>query len=106
MSICFSGTKGVAATAVHILASDGAIDYDAPVAHYWPEFGCKGKDAITVRQVLAHQAGLHKTVPLVDQLTDILEWDRIVRRVAQPRSCANIHTNAAASASRAAPATT
>ena len=82
MSICFSGTKGVAATAVHILASDGAIDYDAPVAHYWPEFGCRGKGAITVRQVLAHQAGLHKTVPLVDQLTDILEWDRIVRRVA------------------------
>ncbi|MFZ1863387.1 MAG: serine hydrolase domain-containing protein [Polyangiales bacterium] len=85
MSICFSGTKGVAATAVHILASDGAIDYDAPVAYYWPEFGCKGKDAITVRQVLAHQAGLHKTVPLVDQLTDILDWDRIVRRVAEAK---------------------
>jgi CubicO group peptidase (beta-lactamase class C family) len=83
MSICFSGTKGVAATAIHVLASDGLIDYEAPVACYWPEFGCNGKEAITVRQVLAHQAGLHKTMPLVDQLTDILDWDRIVGRLAE-----------------------
>lgn len=81
MAICFSGTKGVAATAIHILASDGLLDYDAPVARYWPEFGCNGKETITVRQVLAHQAGLHKTVPLVDQLTDILDWERIIRRL-------------------------
>ena len=83
MSICFSGTKGVAATAVHMLASEGLLDYDAPVARYWPEFGCNGKESITVRQMLAHQAGLHKTVPLVDQLTDILDWDLIVSRLAE-----------------------
>ncbi len=83
MSICFSGTKGVAATAVHMLASDGLIDYDAPVARYWPEFGCNGKESITVRQLLSHQAGLHKVVPLVDQLTDILDWELIVDRLAK-----------------------
>ena len=83
MSICFSGTKGVAATAVHILASEGLIDYDAPVARYWPEFGRNGKEAITVRQLLSHQAGLHKVVPLVDQLTDILDWDLMVARLAE-----------------------
>jgi CubicO group peptidase (beta-lactamase class C family) len=83
MSICFSGTKGVTATAIHILASDGLIDYEEPVARYWPEFGCNGKEAITVRQVLAHQAGLHKTVPLVDQLTDILDWELVVCRLAE-----------------------
>lgn len=83
MSVCFSGTKGVAATAIHILASDGLIDYDAPVALYWPEFGCNGKETITVRQLLSHQAGLHKVVPLVDQLTDILDWELIVDRLAQ-----------------------
>jgi CubicO group peptidase (beta-lactamase class C family) len=83
MSICFSGTKGVAATAIHMLATEGLLDYDAPVARYWPEFGCNGKESITVRQVLAHQAGLHKTVPLVDQLTDILDWDLIVGRLAE-----------------------
>ena len=81
MAICFSGTKGVAATAVHILANDGLLDYDAPVARYWPRFGSNGKERITVRQVLAHQAGLHRTVPLVDNLTDILDWDRIVKRI-------------------------
>ena len=65
MSLCFSTSKGVAATAIHILATDGLLDYDAPVARYWPEFGQKGKEVITVRQVLAHQAGLHKTAPLI-----------------------------------------
>ncbi len=85
MSICFSGTKGVAATAVHILASEGAIDYDAPVARYWPEFASNGKENITVRQVLAHQAGLLKTVPLVDRLTDILDWDLICHRLARAK---------------------
>ena len=81
MSICYSGTKGVAATAIHMLATDGLIDYDAPVAEYWPEFGCNGKDLITVRQLLSHQAGLHKLTHLVDEITDILDWDLIVSRL-------------------------
>ncbi len=83
MSICYSGTKGITSTAIHMLATDGLIDYDAPVADYWPEFGCNGKEAITVRQVLSHQAGLHRLVHLVDGLTDILDWDLIVSRLAK-----------------------
>ncbi|MBT8469419.1 MAG: beta-lactamase family protein, partial [Deltaproteobacteria bacterium] len=81
MALCFSASKGVAATAIHILATDGLLEYDAPVARYWPEFGQKGKEVITVRQVLAHQAGLHKTAPLVDDLTDILDWDKVISRL-------------------------
>ena len=81
MSICYSGTKGIAATAIHMLASEGLIDYDAHVADYWPEFGCNGKERITVRQLLSHQAGLHKLVHLVDRITDILDWDLIVSRL-------------------------
>jgi CubicO group peptidase (beta-lactamase class C family) len=81
MSICYSGTKGVAATAIHMLATDGLIDYDAPVADYWPEFGCNGKELITVRQLLSHQAGLHRLTHLVDEITDILDWDLIVSRL-------------------------
>lgn len=83
MSICYSGTKGVASTAIHMLATDGLIDYEAPVATYWPEFGCNGKEDITVRQLLSHQAGLHKLVHLVDKLPDILDWDLIVSRLAK-----------------------
>jgi CubicO group peptidase (beta-lactamase class C family) len=81
MSICYSGTKGVAATALHMLATEGRIDYDAKVADYWPEFACNGKELITVRQVLSHQAGLHRLTPLVDRITDILDWDLIVSRL-------------------------
>ena len=81
MSICYSGTKGITATAIHILASDGLVDYEAPVAKYWPAFGSKGKERITVRQLLSHQAGLHKIVPLVERITDVLDWDLIVSRL-------------------------
>lgn len=83
MSICYSGTKGITSTAVHMLATDGLIDYEAPVARYWPEFGCNGKERITVRQLLSHQTGLHRIVHLVDKLTDILNWDLIVSRLAE-----------------------
>jgi len=54
----FSATKGVASTVIHRLADRGLIDYDAPVAQYWPEFGANGKAAITVRDVMRHRAGL------------------------------------------------
>ncbi len=54
----FSATKGVASTVIHRLADRGLIDYDAPVAEYWTEFGANGKAAITVRDVMRHRAGL------------------------------------------------
>ncbi len=81
MSICYSGTKGIAATALHMLAAEGRADYDAMVADYWPEFGRNGKEQITVRQLLSHQAGLHKLTPLVERITDILDWQLIVSRL-------------------------
>ena len=52
----FSVTKAVAATALHILADRGHIEYDAPVARYWPEYGVHGKQRTTVRDVLTHRA--------------------------------------------------
>lgn len=54
----FSATKGMAATVIHRLADRGLIDYEAPVAEYWPEFAANGKADMTVRQVMRHQAGL------------------------------------------------
>ena len=59
MAVTFSATKGVTAVCVHHLAEQGAIDLDAPVARYWPEFGAAGKDNIPIRWVLSHRAGLH-----------------------------------------------
>ncbi|ULE32689.1 serine hydrolase domain-containing protein [Mycobacterium sp. IDR2000157661] len=57
-AMVFSVTKGMASTVIHRLADRGLVDYDAPVAQYWPEFGAKGKAAITVRDMMQHRAGL------------------------------------------------
>ncbi len=54
----FSSSKGAAGLAVACLVRDGVLDLDATVASYWPEFAQRGKAAITVRQLLSHQAGL------------------------------------------------
>lgn len=54
----FSGSKGLTATCVHLLADRGEIDLDAPVATYWPEFGRAGKQDITIAMVLGHRSGV------------------------------------------------
>ncbi len=54
----WSCTKGATALCAHLLISRGSLDLDRPVASYWPEFGQEGKDGITVRMLLNHQAGL------------------------------------------------
>lgn len=60
----YSATKGMTATCAHRLVDRGLLDVDEPVATYWPELAQAGKDSITVRMVLSHQAGLPwATVP-------------------------------------------
>jgi CubicO group peptidase (beta-lactamase class C family) len=54
----WSTTKGVTALCFAMIADRGLIDYDRPVAHYWPEFAVHGKGEITVAMLLSHQAGL------------------------------------------------
>jgi CubicO group peptidase (beta-lactamase class C family) len=56
--LVYSTSKGLAAIAVAVAHSRGLIDLDATVASYWPEFAANGKEAVTVRQLLSHQAGL------------------------------------------------
>lgn len=56
--LVFSVTKGMAAAAMAVAHSRGLFELDEPVATYWPEFAQSGKRDITVRQLLAHQAGL------------------------------------------------
>lgn len=74
----FSTTKGPAALALHILADRGLIEYEAPVAKYWPEFAANGKDKVTVAQAMSHQAGLHAAPPA----DVILDWDRAIDYIA------------------------
>ena len=56
--LVFSTTKGMASLAVAVAHSQGLFDYEERVAAYWPEFAQQGKEDVTVRQLLSHQAGL------------------------------------------------
>ena len=78
--IVYSATKGLAAMTLAIAHSRGWLDYEERVCAYWPEFAQAGKERITVRQLLAHQAGLHvldqpldrRLVADLDQLAIVL----------------------------------
>lgn len=58
MVVVHSATKGLAAMTLAVAHSRGWLDYEERVCKYWPEFAQNGKETITVRQLLAHQAGL------------------------------------------------
>ncbi|MFI7669212.1 serine hydrolase domain-containing protein [Nocardia sp. NPDC049526] len=69
----FSSTKGMSAFVVATMVSKGLLDYEEPVAKYWPEFAAQGKGAVTVRQLIDHQAGLSglDTVVRLRQIADL-----------------------------------
>lgn len=77
----FSATKGTAAICVGLLVQRDVLDLDAPVARYWPEFAQGGKDEVTVRIALSHQAGLVGVEP---QLTveQLIDHDHVAARLA------------------------
>lgn len=54
----FSSSKGAAFLVTALLVQDGALDLDRTVASYWPDFAAEGKDGITLRELLAHRAGV------------------------------------------------
>lgn len=81
--MCFSTTKGITSTALHVLADRGEIDYDAPVRTYWPEFAQNGKADITVRHILTHSAGLHRIRTVIHHAEDMLDWDLMVGELAR-----------------------
>ncbi len=82
MVVVFSTTKGLAAVTLAMAHSKGWLDYDAPVATYWPEFAQHGKQHITVRQLLAHEAGL---VTLKDGLdvSAVMDLDAVASQLAR-----------------------
>ncbi|MGH3568188.1 MAG: serine hydrolase domain-containing protein [Pseudonocardia sp.] len=69
--------KGATATLVHRLVDAGTISYDTPVVELWPEFARRGKQAITVRQVLDHSAGV-PGLPASVTLESVCSWDAMV----------------------------
>jgi len=85
LSFSYSTTKGVASTLLHILADRGLVEYEAPVATYWPEFAQAGKSQITVRQLMSHQAGLYDIRAMIDDAHGMLDWDHMTGALALSR---------------------
>ena len=56
--MCIRDSKGIAAITIAYAFEKGLIDYEEKVSKYWPEFGCNGKEDITVGMLLSHQAGI------------------------------------------------
>lgn len=75
----FSTTKGIASMAFALLHSKGLVDFDEKIATYWPEFAKNGKGNITVRQLLAHQAGLCTTDVILTK--EIIENQQELSRI-------------------------
>jgi len=77
----WSTTKGFVSTCVHILAERGRLDYDAPIATYWPEFAAHGKAKATVRHALTHMIGVPH---MPDQVTPemMTNWDAMCAAIA------------------------
>ncbi|MFF1292447.1 MULTISPECIES: serine hydrolase domain-containing protein [unclassified Streptomyces] len=77
----WSTSKGPMALCAHILADRGLLDFDAPVAVYWPEFAAAGKEKVLVRHLLSHRAGLSgpREPHSLEQLYD---WEFTTRRLA------------------------
>lgn len=83
--LIFSATKGIASIVMAKLHSEGLLDYNEKIAFYWPEFAQNGKENITVKQLLTHQAGLvllEKRLP-VDELGD---FDKTAKALAEAKA--------------------
>lgn len=77
----FSVGKGIVTTLIHILHEQGKIDYDAPVATYWPEYACNGKGETKVWHILTHRAAVHRfpeDFPYLDQF----DWKKSCQALA------------------------
>ena len=84
LCVVYSTTQGLSAMTLALAHSRGWLDYDAPVARYWPEFAANGKGAVTVRQLLGHEAGL---VVLDEELTieKLRDLDRLAAMLARQK---------------------
>src|SRR5438046_8252450 len=78
---CYSVCKAAASTLMHVLAERGAFDYETKVAEVWPEFGARGKAAVSIRHVLNHTAGV-PGIPLTTTIEDLCDWDKMCSAIA------------------------
>ncbi|OTG71337.1 esterase [Acinetobacter sp. ANC 4169] len=95
LSVCYSTGKGVLSTLAHILVSEGFLDYDIPVAQYWPEFAQQGKDKITLRHMLSHQSGLYDIRNQIADASEMADWQHMLDVIAKAKPRFEVATDAA-----------
>jgi CubicO group peptidase (beta-lactamase class C family) len=78
----YSVVKPIAAACLLLLVERGSVGLDDPTARWWPEFGAAGKEEVTLRQVLAHQAGL-ELFEHPPSLETLLDWQAMVDLLAR-----------------------
>jgi len=91
-----STAKAIASTVAHVLIDRGVLRDDDRLADWWPDFGTHGKDAITVRHVLTHTAGV-PAVPATTTVDDLHDWDHMTAALEaaepwwEPGTCFGYH---------------
>jgi len=94
----FSTTKTMTALTALLLADRGELDFDAPVARYWPEFAANGKERIKVSQVMSHASGLSGWKEPVTTVDDLYDWEKMTSLLAaqaplwEPGTASGYHT--------------
>lgn len=77
----YSTTKTMTALVALMLADRGLLDFDAPVARYWPEFAAGGKAGIKVSHLMSHSAGLSGWKAPISK-EDLYDWDKVTSLLA------------------------
>lgn len=81
LALNFSTGKGVLVTLIHVLVSKGLLNYDMPIRKFWTEFGQNGKQTITLRHVLSHEANLFDITQITEHAKDMLNWQAMLAKV-------------------------
>ncbi|MGH0031413.1 MAG: serine hydrolase domain-containing protein [Myxococcota bacterium] len=86
VSLSYSTSKGVASTLMHILVDRGLIDYEDPICEVWPEFAAEGKQDVTLRHLMCHEAGLYDIRSIIDHADRMQDWDYMAEALANART--------------------
>lgn len=78
----FSVGKGLVSTLALMLYEEGKLDFDAPVAEYWKEFACNGKEDMKVWMIFSHRTGLHN-MPALEAFEEQCSWQKMVEYMEQ-----------------------
>ena len=81
LSFVWSTSKGITATAIHILAERGFLQYDDAIADYWPAFGQHGKEAISIRHLMSHTAGIYPN-PVLNSYEELRDYETVCTAIA------------------------